>query len=408
MFTSLKAVAYQVPDLAQARRWYAALLGAEPIFETPFAVVFKVGDTLLTLSPSDPAVAAPSTLAYWGVDDTDAAHERLLSLGAVSRGGVINSALGNRMAIVVDPFGNALGLSSPPVKTGSRSLREQPSDSALGVTLFRAMAAREPHEEIRGGDTLAEKFLPEQFRPLLENPAASQWMRNKVPGSYEFFLARTAFFDAAFREALAAGLPQIVFLGAGYDSRPYRFRDLNSATRVFELDIESTQRRKRQVLEGAGIAVPDEVRFVPIDFSRDDLGQTLRAAGFDPALDTLFIWEGVLYYLPIEAVDRTLECVRSLSSPASTLAFDYLLDAPDMDTRYGVAEAKQAMRETYHAEPIRTAIQEDTIESFLAQRGFRLLDHLTPEDMERRYLTLNDGSSAGKVLARFCLVRAAI
>lgn len=57
-------------------------------------------------------------------------------------------------------------------------------------------------------------------------------------------------------QALRENLPQVVFLGAGYDSRPYRFQDLLRNTRIFELDIASTQQRKRQVLERAGVAIP--------------------------------------------------------------------------------------------------------------------------------------------------------
>jgi O-methyltransferase involved in polyketide biosynthesis len=39
------------------------------------------------------------------------------------------------------------------------------------------------------------------------------------PGSYEYFIARTAFFDAAVRRALDGNVPQLVLLGAGYSGR---------------------------------------------------------------------------------------------------------------------------------------------------------------------------------------------
>ena len=57
-------------------------------------------------------------------------------------------------------------------------------------------------------------------------------------------LARTAFFDNLFIDALNKNIPQIVLLGAGYDTRAYRFADLNNATKIFELDIAPTQNRK--------------------------------------------------------------------------------------------------------------------------------------------------------------------
>ena len=54
-------------------------------------------------------------------------------------------------------------------------------------------------------------------------------------------IARTAYFDRLFADALSNKTPQIVLLGAGYDSRAYRFANLNHVTRVFELDIAPTQ-----------------------------------------------------------------------------------------------------------------------------------------------------------------------
>jgi len=58
---------------------------------------------------------------------------------------------------------------------------------------------------------------------------------------YEYLIARTAFFDDIVEQALRENIPQIVFLGAGYDSRPYRFKDLIKETSIFELDIHTTQ-----------------------------------------------------------------------------------------------------------------------------------------------------------------------
>jgi O-methyltransferase involved in polyketide biosynthesis len=50
-------------------------------------------------------------------------------------------------------------------------------------------------------------------------------------------IARTACFDSLFMAALKYRTPQIVLLGAGYDSRAYRFAESNQSTTIFELDI---------------------------------------------------------------------------------------------------------------------------------------------------------------------------
>ena len=50
-----------------------------------------------------------------------------------------------------------------------------------------------------------------------------------------------------------------------------------------------------------------QVTFVAVDFNSEDWWSKLLATGFDPALPTLFTWEGVVYYLPDVAVDATFE-----------------------------------------------------------------------------------------------------
>jgi|GEM_PF-3680661 hypothetical protein len=46
------------------------------------------------------------------------------------------------------------------------------------------------------------------------------------------------------------------------------------------------------------------------------------------------------------------------------------------------------------------------MESFLLDRGYRIIMHLTASEMEKKYLSLRDGFSVGKVLPLFCFVHA--
>jgi methyltransferase (TIGR00027 family) len=415
MLKSLAGVTYRVPDLQKAKDWYGQFFDQPAILDSPFVVVFRAGDSTLNLVPAADSMPGSEerVVAYWNVEDIDAAYRRLLDAGAASESEITTTVLRTKMARLADPFGNALGLMSRASEAKqNKSLEEQPSDSAMGVALSRALAAGDAREEIRGPDYLAEAFLSADARRSLKDAAAREWIRKKLgaeaPGSYEYFIARTGYLDGVVRQALEKGTPQLVFLGAGYDSRSYRFQDLIRGTRIFELDIEPTQQRKRRTLEQAGIAIPPQLTFVSIDFTRDRLEDALEASGYDKKLKTLFVWEGVMYYLPAEAVDRTLEFVRSNSPAGSVLCFDYLAAAPDMADRYGVKESRAIMRAMYRAEQVQFSIPEGAVEAFLSERGFRLIDHLTPEAMEQRYLTLRDGSLAGKVLACFRLARAAV
>jgi O-methyltransferase involved in polyketide biosynthesis len=49
------------------------------------------------------------------------------------------------------------------------------------------------------------------------------------------------------------------------------------------------------------------VTYVPIDFSKQDLRQVLDKAGYQHHLKAFIVWEGVTFYLPLEAVEATLQ-----------------------------------------------------------------------------------------------------
>jgi len=125
-------------------------------------------------------------------------------------------------------------------------------------------------------------------------------------------------------------------------------------------------------------------------------------------MQTLYVWEGVTYYLGAPAVDQTLACIRRSSRAGSRLCLDYMIDAPDMAGRYGVAQSQALMRDTYHAEPIQFRIPEGAVEAYLAERGYATVEHLVAAGLEKRYLTLASGDLAGAVLACFGLVCAEV
>jgi predicted enzyme related to lactoylglutathione lyase len=116
MFHGLRTVIYHVGDLNRAKEWYGVVLGIRPYFDEPFYVGFDVGGFELGLQPDEPGAPRASTgvVAYWGVDDADAAFGRLLELGATGHSGVQDVGDGIRVATVLDPYGNMLGVIENP------------------------------------------------------------------------------------------------------------------------------------------------------------------------------------------------------------------------------------------------------------------------------------------------------
>jgi predicted enzyme related to lactoylglutathione lyase len=116
VFYGLRTAIYHVRDLDRAKEWYGTVLGIRPYFDEPFYVGFDVGGFELGLQPDEPGSSRASTgvIAYWGVDDAEAAFDRLLELGAIEHGGVQDVGDDIRVASVFDPYGNMFGVIENP------------------------------------------------------------------------------------------------------------------------------------------------------------------------------------------------------------------------------------------------------------------------------------------------------
>lgn len=291
-----------------------------------------------------------------------------------------------------------------------KKIDQKPSKTALYTALRRAISNKEFNHEIHGPDDLAVCFLPMYFRFPLKFKRIREFTINKldemVPGLTEYLIARTAFFDRLFVDAQNNKTPQIVLLGAGYDSRAYRFANSNQGTKIFELDAPSTQERKKKCMKKAYIDIPEHVTLVPINFNQESLKDTLEKAGYKNNQKTLFIWEGVSYYLEFESVETTLALVSQASHHESAIAFDYTISISkdNIDNYFGVKEFAHTMNKHHANEKLIFSINESEIESFIEQRGLKIDDHLDNEEIEKTFLLDENGSLMGQTTGHFRFV----
>lgn len=139
---------------------------------------------------------------------------------------------------------------------------------------------------------------------------------------------RTRAIDDFVRQALDAGIDQIVLMGAGFDARALRMPEIRAAgARVWEVDVGALLEHKRALLDAAGATIPAHVAYVACDFSaerfEERLAADLGAAGFASARPALFVWEGVLPYLDRAAVERSLRFMATAAGAGSRLVFDF-------------------------------------------------------------------------------------
>ena len=233
---------------------------------------------------------------------------------------------------------------------------------------------------------------------------------------------RTRFIDEKLVNALKGGARQVVILGAGFDSRAYRFRSQFPGVRFFEVDFGPTQEyKKKRVAEVFG-GLPSNVVYAAIDFAKEKLGDILTRAGYRATERTFFVWEGVAYYLPESAVLDTLRYITTNSPAGSTLTIDavyqFLIDkaarepdpADPPDVRAVVAMTRRLAQT---GEPWLSGIPENQEREYFARAGLHVVEVLPMGSAEagKRYRTRRDGTIVGNQ-ASFasvgCLIEATV
>lgn len=194
-----------------------------------------------------------------------------------------------------------------------------------------------------------------------------------------FLQIRTCWLDDVVTRFVAGlqGRPgQLVILGAGYDTRCYRI-ELPANVARLEVDAAGTQGRKRALMDEIG-GVRGVTRFVTCDFSNESWMEKLEAAGFDPAVPTCIVWEGVTMYIEEAVARQTLAEVKGLP-PGSVIGFDVV----DADWALSPKMRKITRRS---GEPWLFALKTGEERTWVEEQGLAVLDELRYEELLARYM----------------------
>jgi methyltransferase (TIGR00027 family) len=274
------------------------------------------------------------------------------------------------------------------------------------LTAYARALGRLTAGEVANGDYLADRALLPLQAALIRVPRLSRWLLEQgVPGALGYFNARTRYFDDVLLEEARTGLEQVVILGAGFDSRSMRFSDALRGARVFEVDMpqvlalraermlpaQQTPAHQTPGHQTHGHETTQPAISVPIDFESENLGEALRRYGYASGARTLFLWEGVTYYLPIEAVRAVLSFVASQSGPGSSILFDYVTKAfVDGDhSAYGARRLADGWRRLGNVNRcgIDDADHGADIVAFVTPLGLQVRSKIDAAELERRYLS---------------------
>ena len=259
-------------------------------------------------------------------------------------------------------------------------LEQEPSRTAFAAAAYRAA-----HQVLEQGrvfeDRLAVPILgvdPELFRQSPEVHEAQRGMRF-------FVVARSRIAEGALTLGVEArGVGQLVVLGAGLDTFAYR-NPFGERLKVFEDDHPATQAWKRRRLGEAGIAVPDDLIYAPVDFERENLSKQLAKAGLDPNVRTFFTWLGVVPYLTKEAIGSTLSQIAAHPGGAEVV-FDYGEPRDTIDPALRPQYEARAARVAAAGEPFLSYFVPAELHRELRALGFERIDDLDTPAMLARLL----------------------
>lgn len=262
------------------------------------------------------------------------------------------------------------------------------SRPALVAAYLRSVESYRPEAERLFDDRFSRELIPPAWKISLLpglRQAIVALIEASIPGYVGGLYCRTLYIDEALKNALAAGIKQVVILGAGFDARAYRIPGIQQV-HIFELDLPNPQRLKQTFVKNILGELPAHVSYVPIDFDRQDIDGVMTAAGFQKGVKTFFICEGVTQYISADAVDKIFRYIYCAAAKESEIVFTYIRQGivDGTDRKYEDQRMMSTVGDS--GMPWVFGIAQSWLDEYLEQRGLKLVEDLEAADFQRRYL----------------------
>jgi len=259
--------------------------------------------------------------------------------------------------------------------------RDKPSKTAYKVALNVVVLGAKPGMEevlppgivdaterllVASGAARATVVRRCRSRRMVAISEAFDWM---LPGQFEAFGHRKAFCERQVRDGIAGGATQILVLGAGYDTMGWRLAPEFAGANFFEIDHPATARLKARGIETMGQR--DNLRLIPEDLGARKLVDVLSAnESWDPTAKTVIVAEGLLMYLPPEAVQGLFVQVAGIAGVGSRIAFTYIGAGADGRPDAGPWTGLILWLLKVTGEPWLWSIRPEELGRFLAETGW--------------------------------------
>jgi methyltransferase (TIGR00027 family) len=280
--------------------------------------------------------------------------------------------------------------------------RGRPSNTALVVAAGLQLASTRttaPADALHLGAGLLQRAHPRLaalLRRTLFRRLCDLLEGATLPGICTHFVLRKRILRRHAQTALAAGCTQVVVLGAGYDTLCMELRRARPDICCIAIDHPATQAAKRAAVDNMDSG---GTGFIAADLAQQKLAPLLAAhPGFRADASTLYVAEGLLMYMPLDAV-RALFAQMAEATPCCRVAFTWF--EPRHDGRAGFHQYSRLIEAwlRWRGEPFLSSMAPAKLESFLTGAGF-MLQHLnassdildgvrvTPQPIEGEYIAL--------------------
>lgn len=200
-------------------------------------------------------------------------------------------------------------------------------------------------------------------------------------------LARVAYCESVLRNEIGLGVRQYVILGAGLDTFCLRHPELENTLKIFEIDHPLTQAFKLKRLDEVAFRTPDNLHFIPMDFTKTFSYEKLLGKGFGD-VKTFFSLPGVsYYYLMKDEFSCLLDQLFAKVPAGSSIVFDYADEK--LFEEKGRSNRVQNMVKMAAAagEPMKSCFPYPEMETMLERSGLLIYEHLSPANINERYFS---------------------
>jgi len=184
-----------------------------------------------------------------------------------------------------------------PTPSNKPELPKGVGSTSLMIAIARIEARKLPNPPF------SDPFATPLAAPLYDAETDSYPIMNKLaakdagsPGFVASIAIRTLWFDHQVTVAIQKGIKQFVNLGAGMDTRAYRF-DYAEGSHFYEVDFPEVLEYKNSVLEKAGFQPKCVRHCLTADITQEGWIERLKEHGYNPQEPTLWFMEGLTMYL---------------------------------------------------------------------------------------------------------------